>query len=438
VSDRTQITIHRSATEIGGNCIEIRHGSDRLIIDAGLPLDALELDPAALIPKTLSLSEPATVLISHSHQDHAGAIPALPNDWPVWCGAASKELILLTARNGRWKGDRTLHTWTPGIPFSVQGYQITPHLTDHSAFDAAMLEIDAGDGGRFLYTGDFRRHGRKSGLVDGFMSRPPGNIDVLFMEGTTLGREGVALSESALESRFTELFRNTRGRVFVAWAGTNVDRTVTLARACLRTGRSLVVDMWTAEVLSRLLPYSPRLPHVGQNPMQVVITSRLKRWYKSLGAGAVVDAMADTNDSLSSRRLATVSNAVVMVRDSLIADFERGGVLPGPDDVWCWSQWSGYLDKPQGQKISEWFSTRQCPACHLHTSGHARPSDLRAFARAIAPRWLVPIHGESWDTPSIGWPPICRLRNGETWEWTGGRRLDLLPRSPAISALSPG
>ena len=59
---------------------------------------------------------------------------------------------------------------------------MTPLLTDHSAFDAYMLLVDV-DGRRILYSGDFRRHGRKGSLVDRLMADPPPHIDVLLLEG---------------------------------------------------------------------------------------------------------------------------------------------------------------------------------------------------------------------------------------------------------------
>jgi transposase InsO family protein len=62
--------------------------------------------------------------------------------------------------------------WSGGTPFRLGKFEITPFLTDHSAFDAYMLLVEAG-GRRILYSGDFRIHGRKSALVDRLMANPP-------------------------------------------------------------------------------------------------------------------------------------------------------------------------------------------------------------------------------------------------------------------------
>jgi ribonuclease J len=72
------LTVHRGTHQIGGVCIEIEHpDGGRLVLDAGRPLDAPE-GATSLLPESLHRSRPATVLISHPHQDHWGLVEELP------------------------------------------------------------------------------------------------------------------------------------------------------------------------------------------------------------------------------------------------------------------------------------------------------------------------------------------------------------------------
>ena len=246
------LTVHRGTHQIGGTCIEIEHVSGaRLILDAGRQLDAPEGANDSL-PASLDCNRPATVLISHPHQDHWGVIEKLPASWPIWTGSKSAQLIAVPGELFRRPLTRTFMTWdSRSAPITLGPFAVTPILTDHSAFDAYMLMIEA-DGKRILYTGDFRRHGRKSVLVDRMMAMPPANIDVLIIEGTNLGTEKPVITEEQLEQDFMALFDRTKGRVFVSWSGQNIDRTVTLYRAAKRTQRTLVIDLYTADVLDRI------------------------------------------------------------------------------------------------------------------------------------------------------------------------------------------
>jgi ribonuclease J len=227
------LMVHRATSEIGGNCIELTLDGHRLVLDAGSRLDAEGVAASGpAVPPTLDLMAPIDgLVITHPHQDHYGLLRDLPPHWPVWSGAASEVLIRMTASLSGAVVEQRFQTYRPHEAFAVGPFTITPYLTDHSAFDAHMLLVEVG-GKRILYSGDFRRVGRKAALVDRLMTNPPPDVDVLLLEGTTLGRAEAFPTESALEDDFVALFRRIPGRVFVTWSAQNIDRTVTIYRAC--------------------------------------------------------------------------------------------------------------------------------------------------------------------------------------------------------------
>ena len=117
---------------------------------------------------------------------------------------------------------------------------------------------------------------------------------------------------------------------------------------------------------------------------------------------------------ISAARLAETANKwVVMIRPSLIRDLTSKGVIPISEDAWSYSQWLGYLKQPDGIALKSWFDGAGAKAAHLHTSGHASIADLKAFAAAMKPKVLIPIHGIAWDRQSDGFSNITRLRDGE-------------------------
>lgn len=403
------LTVHRGTTQIGGSCIEIAHpDGGRVILDAGRPLDAPE-GATGLLPASLDRTRPATVLISHPHQDHWGLVDELPTDWPVWTGAGSAKLIAVTGDVTRRPLARAFETWdSRGGTFAVGPFIVTPFLTDHSAFDAYMLLIE-GAGKRILYTGDYRRHGRKSALVDAMMARPPRDIDVLLTEGTNLGADKPVKTETALESDFVELFERTPGRVFVSWSGQNIDRTVTLYRAAKQTNRTLAIDLYTADVLDRIAD-GTGLPRAGYPNLKVVITAGLSRYYREQGREDFIKRMVP--HGISAKALVG-GNQVIMLRRALIRDYARAGVVPTANDAYNFSMWHGYLKDPYHAEAHDWCAAGGGEVAHLHTSGHASPADLRAFARAINPKAIVPVHGVKWDEEADGFAAVRRLADNE-------------------------
>lgn len=410
------LTVHRGTRAIGGSCIEIAApGGERLILDAGRPLDAAR-DARNLLPPTLDRAAPATVLFSHAHMDHWGLIDELPAHWPLWAGGKAAELMRLSAELFGDRITRPIATWTSRTkPFAIGSFTIAPILTDHSAPDAYMLLIEV-HGRRILYTGDFRIHGRKAKLVEALIALPPPAIDVLVMEGTNLGQDKPVVTEAALEEQFVQLARATPRHLFVQWSAQNVDRTVTLYRAALKTGRQLVIDLYAADVLQRIgggtgLPVpGPDFPH-----LRVLITPGGKRLYARQGRQDWADGVASSPMATSRRRLAK-GRAIIMCRNSMLRDFAKDGLGFTAEDAYAFSNWNGYLDPTDPHSGWAQAAAAGATTVKLHTSGHASPADLSRFAIAIAPKVMIGVHGLNWRAPAVALPPVRSLEDGEAWE----------------------
>jgi ribonuclease J len=179
----------------------------------------------------------------------------------------------------------------------------------------------------------------------------------------------------------------------------------------LKAGRTLVVDLYTAEVMETLAECG-KLPRPGWSNLKVVITSAFARMYRRTGREAFVEQMVP--HGISAAKLAqTPERWVVMVRPSLIRDYEFKRITPNADDAWCWSMWRGYLSNDDGILVRKWFEEGGSGAAHIHTSGHASPADLRSFAKAMNAKQVVPIHGVAWDGDTTGFSSIRRLADGE-------------------------
>lgn len=347
--------------------------------------------------------------------DHWGLLGELPGDWPVWTGETAARLIHLTAALFAMPVPERFHIWNSRSgPLDIGGFRVTPILTDHSAADAYMLLIER-DGTHLLYTGDFRGHGRKAALVERLIANPPPDIDVLIMEGTNLRSDKPVMPEAEVEHRIAALAREVPGHVFVEWSAQNLDRTVSLYRSAKRTGRKLVVDLYTADVL-QAMPEASGIPRPGPFPaLEVMITPTLARYSERMGRPDFVQGIIATGCATSRTRIAA-RPSIVMARRSLLRDFSRGDALPiTAADAWVHSNWSGYLDETD--ECGGWrLAGRAGARCErIHTSGHASPALLGRFAAAIAPQHLLPVHGVAWDDPDLLLPPVKRLGDGESW-----------------------
>ena len=251
-----KIRIHRGTKEIGGTCIEIEAKGKRIALDVGLPLDAPDDGHESLLPQVPGFREPdeslSGVVISHPHMDHYGLARHIRPEVPVWIGEDAHNILKAASAyvpGGHVFPDPSFLSHRR--PVQIGPFRVTPFLVDHSAFDAYALLVEADDK-RVYYSGDFRAHGRKAALFERMIERPPKDIDVLLMEGTTIGRAGTSegfATEADLEREFVRAFRETAGIHFVWTSSQNIDRLVTIFRAAKRAGRLLVIDLYTAVVL---------------------------------------------------------------------------------------------------------------------------------------------------------------------------------------------
>jgi ribonuclease J len=139
-------------------------------------------------------------------------------------------------------------------------FKITPYLVDHSAIDAYSFLIEA-EGKRLFYSGDLRSHGRKGELFEHLVKHPIPNIDLLFLEGTMMHRSNDLFpDEAAVEKQIVEVVSTQNNISFIISSSQNIDRIVSAFRACKRTGRILVIDIYTAWVLEQVRQFSENVP----------------------------------------------------------------------------------------------------------------------------------------------------------------------------------
>lgn len=386
-----QVCIHRGTKEIGGTCIEIESGGQRIVLDVGLPLDVVDSD-ALPLPSVSGFEAPDVsllgVIISHPHQDHYGLAYRLPAETRFLIGGAARSILLaadvFTPEGASFENVTLLEDREP---IALGPFTITPFLVDHSAYDAYAILVEA-EGKRLFYSGDVRAHGRKGRLFERLVHDPPASVDVLLMEGTTIGRQAQAFpTEAALETRFVELFQQTDGMPLVWCSAQNIDRLVTIMRACIKTSRQLIIDMYAAHVLRAT--GNDRVPQASWDQVKVFLPRSQKR--QIVRSGRFDIAASYRASRIFPEQLANAAaTSVMLVRPSMLEELADARCITGARLI-C-SMWSGYLRDPKTQPLHTWLSLHGIPLDECHTSGHAAVPDLQRLRHAFPNSPLVPVH----------------------------------------------
>jgi len=426
--------IHRGTKEIGGSCVEIWTQSTRIVVDFGMPLvnpdktkfdsraiknlSAKELLRKRILPEIKDLYENkcnTSLLLSHAHQDHFGLIKYVNKNCKIYLGRATQKLIEITSifTNQDLQVLNSQH-FESGKPFFIGDIEITPYLMDHSAFDSYAFLIKA-DGKSLFYSGDFRIHGRKTKAFDWFSYNIQKNIDYVLLEGTTIGRFDKKFpTESEIETEFVDTFKASKGINLIYTSGQNIDRLVSIYRACKRTGKTLAIDFYIANVLKDLSEFAT-IPYPSNNfpEIKVFFPYRLSRMISNKGDENLLYRFKDykiTKEQIGEQ----FAKTVMIVRPSMLNDLEN---IKGLEDgIFIYSMWDGYKKEKTTKKFIDFLVSKGVTEKQIHTSGHADRDALKRMIEVLNPKNLVPIHtfeGDEYEKIFTG-TKVLKINDNET------------------------
>ena len=418
-----RLTIHRGSHEIGGTCIELQTKKARILLDFGLPLVDLNQEPLKsikgktrpqliknkILPNIQGLYDHPgidAILISHPHQDHYGLLSYIHPKIPIFLSAGCNILIKASHFFSQTECDlKNINLIKKS--FYIKDIKVTPYLVDHSGFAALAFLIEA-EGKKLFYSGDFRGHGRKSILFDNFVNNPPKDIDYLLLEGSMLGRpQSEYETEKDVEEKMVQLFKE-KHLFFVSCSSQDIDRIVSIYRACLRTGRILVLDPYTAYILDQLKEISPHIPQFD--------------WGKNIkiffATNSYTNKLAETKILFKYKSAKITFQEMLQERNKLVIkdNYVTKSVFAHKKEIsgakLIYSLWEGYLPD-----IKPFWDRYKIPLIQVHVSGHAYIKELQTFVTAVKPKQIIPIHTfkpEEYEK-HFG-KNILRLKDGEVRE----------------------
>jgi ribonuclease J len=182
-------------------------------------------------------------------------------------------------------------------------------------------------------------------------------------------------------------------------------------RASRRTGRKLVIDLYTAAILEATgnvnIPQSDWPEVVLFVPQAQRIKIKENAWFDLLKHHSANRIYIEDLQEAPNK-------STLLFRPLHKPDLERGNCLKGASYIY--SQWEGYWEKDSYNILKDWLKRHSIPKHSIHTSGHASIADLRKLATAINPRKVVPIHSFVPERYQELFPNVEVHNDGEWWE----------------------
>ena len=377
--------------EFGMNCTVLRYQDDLVLLDAGVAfpggrLGGLGID--LIVPDFRFLKDNRekfrAVLLTHGHEDHAGAVSYLIDELPVpiYGSRLTLGLVAQRLRERKLLASAELLPLEARRKLQIGPFQIEPlHLT-HSFPDSFAFAIQT-PVGQLIWTGDFKFDqtpidGNGSDLARLAHYGEEGVL-ALFSDSTNSDRPGLAPSEYSVIDPLRNLFRQATKKIVISCFASSIHRiqiVLDLAREFGRKvcpiGRSMVSNIRVSRELGYLDRSAELLISPGQArelaPEQVVV----------LAAGSQGEPMSALSRLAVNefRKLKLESGDLVVLSARLIPGNEKliGNVV-------------NHLYR-RGARVVD---ARQAD---VHASGHGYRADLKLMLNLTRPRYFIPIHGE--------------------------------------------
>jgi ribonuclease J len=431
-----KVVLHRGAQHIGGSCVELRsENGSRILLDLGMPLTQPDgsdwprgtmarpgeaLRREKVLPNIEGLyagskPEVTALILSHAHLDHYGLAHYVHNDIPVF---GSRGTLAMLRASKLFVPDAVIPENLRELPtseakslaaFSVQGIPV-----DHAAPDSRALLVEA-DGQRLLYSGDLRAHGRQPQLFKD-LPAAAGPIDVLILEGTTVGQAQGShgfTNEIDVEHRLAELLKaNGSGLAVVIASGQNIDRAISVYQAALATGRELVIDPYQAYVLMMLKDIRPDAPQFNSPSVRVKFVSNHVAKLKAAGLWSLACKMSRAGKVSAEQLAANPGGFVFLARSSGATVALIRYLARTTQPIIVWSQWRDYLNR--NGPVPKYCKEQGIEPLVIHSGGHAHPEDLADLAERLHPGMVVPIHTEAAAQFARFIPNVRVVADGET------------------------
>ena len=225
--------------------------------------------------------------------------------------------------------------------------------------------------------------------LDTFIKHAIKQADVLFTEGSMVSRsDELTITEDELEMVIVNELKEQSGIALFQTSSQNIDRIVSFYRAALLLGKTFVVDVYTANILHELHALGNKTPYPSYDKLKVFYPYRLtQKVFNEIGAEY---ARRFSAYHMPKEKLEAQQNEVaMMVRPSMKMDLGKCNLSGG---TFIYSMWQGYRDSAYQQSFEAWLKERGFCDVFLHTSGHAKVSDIRRLIDGLNPKRIVPIH----------------------------------------------
>jgi ribonuclease J len=374
-------------SKIGMNLYAYIFNDQWILVDMGMGFDnSLGRDVLVPLPEILvkNKSKIKALFITHSHEDHVGAIPYLwpMIECPIYGMPFAIEMIRDKLSQFGLANEVPLIKALLKSKINIGDFSVEFISVAHSTPESSAIAITTPDG-IVLHSGDWRIDeepvlGTKT---DEERIKEYGDIGVsaLVCDSTNVFKNGMYCSEKDVRENLINLVKQfSKNRVFVTCFASNLARLESCYMAAKATGRQLVIagrSLKRIERIAKLSGYLTKLQAfldikkaVSLNPEKALIVC--------------TGSQGERSSALNQMACGTHKNAK-LEKDDVVIFSSR--IIPGNEIS---------VADMQNQLICKGIKIITDMDCEIHASGHPSKEEIRRLYSLCRPNAVIPVHGE--------------------------------------------
>jgi len=411
--------------EIGGNMMVIETDTSAIIIDVGMsfPDDSMH-GVDILIPDFTYIrqirSKITAICITHSHEDHIGAMPYIFKELqvPVYGTSLPLESIGSKFDEHKMKQHRSyFRAVQKRKPIKIGDFEVEwMHMT-HSIIDCSSLAITT-EAGTIIHTGDFKIDHTPYDAYPADLHRlayyGEKGILALLSDSTNSHSPGFTKSELTVGPTFDKIFAKAKGRILMSTFSSNLHRVAQAIERGIAAGRKVCV--------------------IGRS-MEKNIDIALTLGYIKFGKEHFIDAHS-VNKYLDKEVLIVTTGSQGEPMSALfrMSIHEHRHIKIKPEDTIVLSAKAIPGNEASVSEVINQIQKAGATVAYqnysdIHVSGHAGQEEQKLMLRLCKPKFFIPIHGEyNHVVRHIQTGIDCGVLERNTYILSDGEQIEIAPK----------
>lgn len=387
--DKTYVFALGGLGEVGKNMYCFMQNDEIIIVDAGVIFPDSELRGIDYVLPDFDFLKKnekkiKTLIITHGHEDHIGAIPFLLQNIHIPTIFAPNQAYALIKkkledRNIQYKG---LRPYKSEDKLKYKNFEVSFFRTTHSVPDSHGIVIKTPNG-TIVETGDFKFDLTPIGPVCDLAKIAQigtEGVTLLMTESTNVLDEGFSLSESKVDEALNEVFsKHQDNRLIIATFASNIYRLKHIIETCKKFDRKICI-------FGRSMENNINISIEGGyiDAKNMIVTPEVAN---SMEPGKVALLCTGTQGEplAALSRIADGIHKQIKLMPNDIVIFSSSAI-PGNANAIANTINNLYL---KGVKV---YTTSN--DSEIHASGHGMTDELKLMIRLTNPKYVMPIHGE--------------------------------------------